>query len=62
MKKATKEMIDFLIHHFQRHWIKWLVGIIVVGIVISSCEIPTPWGVIKKGPVKLPFMKQEAPQ
>jgi len=61
VKKSMQDFIEFLLKHFQKHWLKWLAGILCFGFVVASCEIPTPWGVIKKGSVKLPFIKSSAP-
>lgn len=40
-----------------KHWWKILIVLVVAGALLTSCEIPTPWGPLKKGGLELPWGK-----
>jgi len=40
-----------------KHWWKILIVAVVTGFLISSCEIPTKWGMWKKGGITMPWSK-----
>ena len=40
-----------------KNWWKILIALTLGGFLISSCEIPTPWGMLKKGGINMPWGK-----
>ena len=40
-----------------KHWWKLLIVCVVAGFLFTSCEIPTKWGVFKKGGIEMPWSK-----
>jgi hypothetical protein len=55
MTEKTKEFIVKMFRLAIKHFWKIIVIILLFGFLFASCEIPTPFGVIKKGGIELPF-------
>lgn len=53
----TNEKIMELVKLGLKNWWKILIVALTAGILFTSCEIPTPWGIYKKGGIDMPWSK-----
>jgi len=55
--EKDEKFIMKMIRLILKHWWKILIVAVITGFLLSSCEIPTPWGVWKKGGIDMPWSK-----
>ena len=52
-----EKFIVRMVNLVLKHWWKILIVCVVAGFLFTSCEIPTKWGVFKKGGIDMPWTK-----